>query len=254
MGNRPRLDRPPVELPPLAGALAVVWDALAALSTAAENLPWTLVGGQMVLLHGLECGQTPHRVSTDIDTAVDVRADRGALKRLTSLLGDLDFEPAGISPDGRAHRFTRPIRPASHAVIDVLIDAEQPDTGDDLVIDVLVPEGLSDRTNIRTVGTATAFPAAGVTQALARTELVPVTIGDSAFWIPRPNLLGALVAKAAAADTDNQDVERHHRDVVFLAGLIEDPIAMRTDVGRKDGRSLAPSCLGAIMMTEVDNI
>lgn len=141
MGNRPRLDRPPVELPPQAGALAVVWDALAALSTAAENLPWTLVGGQMVLLHGLECGQTPHRVSTDIDTAVDVRADRGALKRLTSLLGDLDFEPAGISPDGRAHRFTRPIRPASHAVIDVLIDAEQPDTGDDLVIDVLVPGG-----------------------------------------------------------------------------------------------------------------
>jgi hypothetical protein len=238
MVDRPRLDRAPIMLPPLAGALGVVWEALAALAAAAEDLPWTVVGGQMVLLHGLERDQAPPRVSTDIDAAVDVRADRGALKRLVSVLGDLDFESTGVSPDGRAHRFARPVGSSDEAVVDVLIDDEQSDAGDKLIVDVLVPEGLGEKADIRTVGAATAFPAAGVTQALARTEVVPVEVGRTACWVPRPNLLGALVAKATAADVDNQDVERHHRDVVFLAGLIDDPIAMRADVGRKDRRRL----------------
>jgi hypothetical protein len=242
MTERPRLQRQPVELPALAGPLADVWDALAALASAAQDLPWTVVGGQMVLLHGLEHGRAPHRVSTDIDTAVDVRAVRGAVRQLVKILEELGYTSEGVSPDDRAYRFAKRIADTDEAVIDVVIDDEDPRTpaaaGDKMVVDVLVPEGLGDKADIRTVGAATAFPAPGVTQALRRTELVPIAVDAEVCWIPRPNLLGAIIAKATAADLDNQDVERHFSDVVFLAGLVADPIAMRGDVAAKDRQRL----------------
>jgi hypothetical protein len=242
MTERPRLQRQPLELPALAGPLADVWEALAALANAAQDLPWTVVGGQMVLLHGLEQGRAPHRVSTDIDTAVDVRAVRGAVRQLVKILEELGYASQGVSPDDRAYRFAKRIADNDDVVIGVVIDDEDPRTpaaaGDEMVVDVLVPEGLGDKADIRTVGAATAFPAPGVTQALRRTELVPISVDEQVCWIPRPNLLGAIVAKATAADVDNQDVERHFSDVVFLAGLVADPIEMRVDVGTKDRQRL----------------
>jgi hypothetical protein len=242
MADRPRIQRQPVELPALAGPLADVWEALAALADAAEDLPWTVVGGQMVLLHGLEHGRTPHRVSTDIDTAVDVRTARGALRQLVGILHDLGYTSKGVSPEDRAYRFSKLIADQRDAIIDVLIDDEDPpehiEPGGEMVIDLLVPEGLGERTDIRTVGTATAFPAPGVTQALQRTELIPIAVAGRVCWVPRPNLLGAIVAKATAADVDNQDLERHFSDVVFLAGLVADPIDMREGVQPTDRRRL----------------
>jgi hypothetical protein len=242
MTERPRLQREPVELPALAGPLADVWAALAALANAAQDLPWTVVGGQMVLLHGLEHGRAPHRVTTDIDTAVDVRAARGAVRQLVQILEELGYTSEGVSPEDRAYRFVKRIADTDEAVIDVVIDDEVPGepaaAGDEIVVDVLVPEGLGDRADIRTVGAAAAFPAPGVTQALRRTELIPIAVDEEVCWIPRPNLLGAIVAKATAADVDNQDVERHFSDVVFLAGLVADPIALREEVDRKDRQRL----------------
>ena len=40
---------------------------------------WTLVGGQMALLHALEHGQVPAQISQDGDVIADVRTDPGAL-------------------------------------------------------------------------------------------------------------------------------------------------------------------------------
>lgn len=91
--TRSRLDRPPIELPTLSGPLALVWEALATLSKEIDDLPWTIVGGQMVLLHGLEHERNPHRVSSDIDAAVDVRADpclsRANLAKAASRLANI---------------------------------------------------------------------------------------------------------------------------------------------------------------------
>lgn len=45
--------------------------------------------------------------------------------------------------------------------------------------------------------------------------------------MPTPNLLGALVLKAAAYLADSRDRDRHAFDAAFLAGLIDDPRELR---------------------------
>jgi hypothetical protein len=192
----------PIELPPLAGQLAEIWQALAQLAWAAGDLRWTLVGGQMVMLHGLERGTTPDRVSNDIDAAVDVRTDPHAVSKLVRVLTTLGFENAGVSPDGHAYRYRR--GKDAHLTIDVVVD---PPEEDDLIVDVLVSDNLGERANIRTLGHATAFPAPGVHQALQRTERVAISIAGATALIPRPNLLGAIVAKATACAVDNRDTD-----------------------------------------------
>ncbi|MGY1827034.1 hypothetical protein [Blastococcus sp. SYSU DS0541] len=87
---------PWVELPPLAGPLDTLWDLVLDL---AEQLPptgWVLVGGQMVMLHGLLAGRVATRASQDVDVLADPLAerdrfagsDRKRLQRLDEVLGD----------------------------------------------------------------------------------------------------------------------------------------------------------------------
>jgi hypothetical protein len=228
---RPRVDRDPVELPALAGSLAAVWEALCRLADALGDLPWTIVGGQMVFLHAAEHDVDVHRISADIDAAVDVRADPAGLKKLTAVLADLGFESCGESPEGHAHRFEKRTEPGV-GMFDISVDP------DDVVVqvDVLVPEGLGVRTDLRTVAAGTAFPAPAVSQALARSELVPVRSAGVVYWVPRPSLLGAIVGKATAAIVDPRDPERHLSDLAFLCGLVADPFALAKRSPRRTGR------------------
>lgn len=233
MTDRTRIDRDPLELRWVTGALDELWHALCALADAAGDLPWTIVGGQMVLLHGLEHGRVPPRLSDDIDAAVDVRAAPGATRRLVEILQHLGYRSAGATLDGHAYRFSKQAGGAA-AHVDVVVGE-----GDDLVVDVLVPEALGERADTTTVGSATAFPAQGVRQALDRTEVVPVTVnGEQVSWVPRPSLLGAIVAKAVASVVDHQDPERHHQDLAFLCGLVNRPRDLAEQTTRKDRKRL----------------
>ena len=227
MGWR-RLVREPVELPALAGPLAAVWDGVCVLADALTDVPWTVVGGQMVFLHGAEHGVPAHRVSADIDAAVDVRAAPLGLRRLVAVLTDLEFESVGQTPQGHAYRFEKRTGGGVTAV-DVTVDPD-----DVVAVDLLAPEGLGVRADLRTVGMGTAFPAPGVSQALARTELVPIRVAEAVHWVPRPNLLGAIVGKATASVVDTVEPERHRLDLAFLCGLVADPFAMAEEVTRKD--------------------
>ena len=227
MSRFPVLDRPPVVIPMLVGALEVVWQGIVELAGAVE-VPWTIVGGQMVLLHGLEHGATPPRVSDDIDAAVDVRADPAAVQKLTATLLHLGFDSAGESPEGHAYRFVKQV---GEAVATIDVSTAKPSG---LQVDVLV-----SRRSRRTGGHSNRrrrhrLPSAGVTQALARTELVPVHFDSRHVLVPRPSLLGALVLKAAASVVDPSDQDRHRSDLAFLCGLVEDPFAMRELLTKKD--------------------
>jgi hypothetical protein len=83
------------------------------------------------------------------------------------------------------------------------------------------PKGLGTRPTFDSGG-GDLFPAPGVTQALRRTELIPPRpTGRCADTTPE---LEERSSPATAASVDNQDVERHFGDVVFLAGLVEAPI------------------------------
>ena len=73
----------PVLLPTLNGAQMVAWEALLSLAPALGD-NWTLIGGQMVLMHqaerrNLEHPETETRFSFDLDVVIDARAKPRAL-------------------------------------------------------------------------------------------------------------------------------------------------------------------------------
>lgn len=208
----PVVDRDPVRLPTLAGHDDELWDALIELSEVRPG-EWTLIGGQMVLLHAIEQGATPPRVSTDLDVLVNARIAGRPLAAFASGLEDLGFEQDGIGPDGIAHRYRR----------------------NRVTIDVLAPEGLGERTDLTTTRPGRTLQVPGGTQALDRTELVPVTTATRSGHVPRPSLLGAVVVKALAVAVDDAPAAQR-LDFVFLLSLISDPLALAVELTPKDRR------------------
>lgn len=77
----------------------------------------------------------------------------------------------------------------------------------------------------------------GGTQALERTELVPVAFGDRSGLVPRPSLLGALVGKAVAVEVDDVP-EAQRLDLALLLSLVDDPLDMADQLTRKDRQRL----------------
>jgi hypothetical protein len=197
-------------LPSLPDQAEELWDVLIELSELRPN-DWTLIGGQMVLLHALEKGATLPRISTDLDVLVNVRLMAGGTAGLVADLAGWGFELEGASPTGVAHRYVR----------------------GGVSIDVLAPEGVGNRTDLTTTPPNRTVCVPGGTQALARTELLPVRAATREGLVPRPSLLGALVVKAAAVEID--DVPQAQRqDFVFLLTLIDDPIDLASELSDRD--------------------
>ena len=73
MKSWPRLDRDPVCLHVLPGQDFELWATLIELCALLQG-HWTLVGGQMVLLHAVENDVDLPRVSTDLDILVNAAA------------------------------------------------------------------------------------------------------------------------------------------------------------------------------------
>jgi hypothetical protein len=161
---------------------------------------WTLIGGQLVHLHCAERGQFPVRPTNDADTVVDVRADPKMLRIFTSTLVELGFTSAGVSAEGLEHRW---IRGAA-------------------TVDVLLPEGVGERARSRLGVTGSpSLSTKGGTQALARSEPIRVIVEGREGSVCRPNLVGALISKAAAhSNVGDRDTRRHRRDFIVLATLI----------------------------------
>lgn len=219
MKARPVLSREPVLLPAFTGS-ADIWATL--IELAGTDLPeWTLVGGQMVMLHAAEHGAPPLRVSRDIDVVVNARVVTGALRRFVAVIERCGFQLEGTSPDGAAHRYSR----------------------EGVGIDVLAPEGLGRRADLTTTPPGRTVQAPGGTQALARTELVPVEHAGKQGLVPRPSLLGAIVVKAAAVSVDDAPGAQRH-DLALLLSLVADPATMAADMTRKDRRHLRRAGIG----------
>jgi hypothetical protein len=161
-------------------ALVELWGVLLDLSEYVPHV-WSLIGGQMVLLHGLEHGRTPSAASADLDVLADVQSDQQSLRRLVAALERLGFAPAGMSPQGNLlHRYHR---------------GEEPGR---LVVDLLAPDNLGPRADLTTTPPGRTLEVPGGRQAVQRMEAVRVQLGQRIGHIRRPNLLGAIVAKAAA--------------------------------------------------------
>jgi hypothetical protein len=206
-----------IELPPLASPVDQLWHAILDLSERL-TIPWTLVGGQMVLLHALEHGQVPPEPSQDADVVADLRADHGALIQAVRQLYTLGFALDTISTDGLAHRYSRPAEPRP------------------VLIDILAPDGLGARTDLTTSPPGRTVQAPGGTQALSRTEHVTIVHEGRRGQVPRPTLLGAIIMKAAA--TGLPSPARHYRDLALLCSLVEDPFSLTAQLTSKDRQRL----------------
>jgi predicted nucleotidyltransferase len=198
-----------IEIPVEDDAQRAVWETLVDLDRRTPH-GWTLIGAQMVALHGYEHGQVPPRRSRDADILVNVRVVQDGTRRLSDTLLEAGFTFDGMDPEGVGHRFRR----------------------GDVILDVLGPEGLREETKhaaLRTVPPARTVSVPGGTQALDRTERVPVKIGEVEGTVPRPNLLGAILIKARAVTID--DVPENQRsDLAFLCSLVTDPRVMADEL------------------------
>ena len=117
----------PIVLPPLGAPVDELWAVLLDLADRLRDVPWSLIGGQMVLLHALARGTEPPQVSQDGDIIANVRLATSGLARIVAELEALGFDCDGMAPRGIAHRYSRPSS-----------DPERP-----VVIDVLAPEDRS---------------------------------------------------------------------------------------------------------------
>lgn len=204
-------------LPPMPPEQTASWMGLLDLH---ERLAdgWTLIGGQLVHLHCAERGQFPVRPTNDADTVIDVRADPTMLATFTETLTELGFRSAGISAEGLQHRWVR----------------------GDASIDVLLPDGIGERASTRSGVTGSpTLPTAGGTQALQRSETVRVSVAGREGSVRRPNLVGALVGKAAAlSNAGDPGLGRHRRDFVVLAGLLTARDFRNQELTKKDRQRL----------------
>ena len=162
---------------------------------------WCLVGGQMVYLFCQERGFSPSRPTNDGDVVLDVRAQPNVLRDFTVALATVGFTSAGVTPEGHQHRWVR----------------------DETSIDVLVPQGLGRVANQRKgISGGTTLSTPGGQQAINRSQLVTVQVGDRVGSIRRPSMLGALVAKTAAFSVpDDSAKERHLTDFATLAAIAQ---------------------------------
>lgn len=109
-------------------------------------------------------------------------------------------------------------------------------------IDVLIPQGLGRAAGARkgiTGGTTLATP--GAQQAIKRSEPVTVQVDDAVGTIRRPNMLGALVAKAAAFSVPSDPAkERHLSDFATLAAMARGSDRIGQQLTARDRHYLAP--------------
>lgn len=181
---------------------------------------WCLVGGQMVHLLCRERSFAPARPTDDSDVVLDVRARPNVLGDFTAALVDVGFTTAGETPEGHQHRWVRDL--AS--------------------IDVLIPQGLGRAANRRGVTQGTTLATPGAQQAISRSEPVTVDVGGAFGAVRRPNMAGALVAKAAAFSVPNDPArQRHLIDLAVLAAMIRAPDRLATQLTARDRSYLSPA-------------
>lgn len=108
------------------------------------------------------------------------------------------------------------------------------------------------------VGGAPTIEAPGTTQALGRTEPVTLLVEGRVGTVLRPNLVGALVGKAAARTEIAKDLAsaRHCSDFVVLASLISARDFRDEELSRRDRdrlRKMLACCREDVAAMSVEN-
>jgi hypothetical protein len=191
-----------------------LWELV--LSLAAEIGPdrqWSLIGGLMVQLHGFEHGDLP-RPTVDIDVLAGARQPPRMTEEIAELLV------------GRGAELAMPPRSDPKLGYRFSVHGE--------TVELLGPDGL--RSDPKTTAGLRTFQTPGGTQALRRSEVVPVSLdGGDAVGVRRPNLLGAILIKARVATEKRAGKYLSDRqDLIRLLGYVEDPRRLSVELGGKE--------------------
>lgn len=197
-----------IEIPELGDERHRLWCDLLDMERAFPGR-WTIIGAHMVALYAWEAGVRT-RPSDDVDVLVNVRLATNGTEQISKFLLERGYEPE-ISRRRFAHLFTR----------------------EGAQVDVLAPDGLGERANVRTVPPNRTVKVPGGTQALNRSTRVAIRTRDVDGELPRPNLLGAILVKVRAIEKD--DVPTAQRaDVALLLQLVDDPDQLAADLTRAE--------------------
>ena len=205
-------------MPPLTETLDGLWEVILDLADQLPPLSWALVGGQMVMAHGLAAGRTPTRASQDIDILGNLITSSIAVRTAVAAVRELGFKPEPSMDGKRLHRFVR--------------------TKDNQAIDILAPDHSPPGWKPTTVPPLQTIQIAGGNQALQRLQVITVAKGDHTSDVPVPSVLGSLILKAAAYQVDSRDRERHAADAAFLVSLITDPFDLAGQLKGSDRKRL----------------
>jgi len=177
------------------------WDTVFQLADTTNKNSWLLIGGLMTQAHAMLAGYES-RATRDIDMLIDVMADTRNINSVVSSIEELGFEKQEPGFSGSPfHRLTR----------------------DGLVIDVLVAEHLPSRKkDAAKVNQWAMMEVPGGAQAIERRMVLYISDDNQEQEICMPDLLGALILKAAAYSTDNRDRGRHLEDAALLSSFITD--------------------------------
>lgn len=200
-----------MSITPGSRAEAQVWETAIEVAQLFQNIPWVIVGAQMIMLLEREAGRDSGRATLDLDAIVDVRAMANGTEEAARRLVDAGFEPDGA----HGYRFRR----GSNQV------------------DLLAPDNLGPRANLTLIPphTTTAIP--GGTRALRTTRSLEVnvqTVGSGT--LPVPSLAGAIAIKLRA--WESRRLARDLDDLVRLLTLVDDAEGVRDELARRERRAL----------------
>jgi hypothetical protein len=179
------------------------WNTVYALAESEPIGHWILAGGLMVQLHAIMGGLSA-RPTTDVDLLVDLITDRNGIRTVTAILS------------GRGYS----IQPGSLTGYTTRMSTTNGDVVDILVADHLPANLKRDATFIN----QPVLPMPAGAQAKERSMQVKLIDKRHHATVTIPDLLGALILKAAAYEVDKAGFgERHLYDAALLASLITDP-------------------------------
>jgi hypothetical protein len=189
-----------------------MWELVAWMTERSSD--WVLIGGLMVATFDVEYGHA-WRPTEDIDSLFDVRhAPRGAIRSHVAKLREAGFEFV-LGREALGHRLRR----------------------GDLILDVLATEHFPADPLVSLDPRLETFQTPGGSQAIKRREVVAASFRGREFQLPRPNLLGATILKAAASASANRP--KDHRDFAHLVAKIADPMSLRSQLSSSERRLLA---------------
>jgi len=207
-----------VRLPTLPAPMDSIWLTILELARRIPPDRWTLIGGQMVVLHGLANGRQPVRITRDVDVLASLLVSSTGIRDCVRAVSDMGFTPQEATDHTILHRFVR-----------------DPDRA---VVDIVAPDHSPPTWALTTIPPRETIRVEGGTQALERTVVFEVIQDGDRSLVPTPSVLGSLILKAAAYLADSRDRDRHAYDAAFLAGLIEDPRAARATFKGSDRKRL----------------